>query len=847
MLSIGAMGKAGGGAGDYYTNLAREDYYTQGGEPPGKWRGQAAALLGLEGHIERQDLRSLLSGYHHSTEKALIQRAGPNHRAGWDLTFSAPKSVSILWSQSDQTTRATIQTAQQTAVDKTLTFIQEQAAFTRRGHGGVEQEPVKGLIVAVFEHSTSREQDPQLHTHCLVANVAPRLDGSWGSLESRHFYQWQMAAGAYYRAELAQQLQNQLHVEIERDERSFRLSGMPRNIDRHFSKRTQQIEEKLSHFAVHSAAAIKVAMLSSREKKDLINRAELFDRWQQEGKELGFGPAEVHRLLEAPVYDRMPTPLEPERILQTLTQTASTFTERDLWRAAAESAQGITGAEGVKMLVEQTWPHSELVRLGRDVYGVERYSTRAMVKLEKDMVKQALERQQEGKHYVPTQTLQAVLEKRTLSPEQTTMVQHLTQGDAGVACVVGMAGTGKSYALAAAREAWEQAGFQVTGAALAGKAAQGLQASSQIPSSTLYAMLGRLDNGEITLTSRAVLVIDEAGMIGSRQLKQLLDYAKEAGAKVALIGDHRQLQPIDAGGAFRVLKDRLGAPALTDIRRQREDWARETVHQFAAGKSAQALANYHNRGLLTVAEDRAAALNQMTQDWIQDRIQNPEKSALLLTDTRQECQQLNAAARNLLKEQGSLGKDAVAITTTTGIHEFAVGDRILFGRNSVQFGVSNGSLGTIERIGLNRQEKPSLHIRLDDRRIVDIPAEQYKQIDYGYAITTHKAQGVTVDRAYVLTGGPMTDRELTYVQMSRHRDNAQIYVDRDTADELLPTPEKRIEELARTLSRSHQKDSTQDYEAKMEAEIDGMDRDLSLEIPPSGRVQNRDVDYDFGL
>ena len=241
MLSIGAMGKAGGRAGDYYVNLAREDYYTRGGEPPGQWRGQAVAALGLEGAVSRSSLRALLEGYHPTTGQPLVQQAGSAHRAGWDLTFSALKSVSVLWSQAEPATRTAIQAAQQAAVDRTLTFLQDHAAFTRRGKGSTLAEPVTGLVIATFEHSTSREQDPQLHTHCLVANMAPRRDGSWGSLESRHLYQWKMAAGALYRAELAQQLRDRLPVDIQRDERAFRLHGIPHPIEQHFSKRSQQI------------------------------------------------------------------------------------------------------------------------------------------------------------------------------------------------------------------------------------------------------------------------------------------------------------------------------------------------------------------------------------------------------------------------------------------------------------------------------------------------------------------------------------------------------------------------------------------------------------------------------
>jgi Ti-type conjugative transfer relaxase TraA len=525
-----------------------------------------------------------------------------------------------------------------------------------------------------------------------------------------------------------------------------------------------------------------------------------------------------------------------------------------------------------------------------------------MVALEKALVEQAVVRRQEGQHPVPTPLLQAVLESRTLSPEQTVAVQHLTQGAAGVACVVGMAGTGKSYALDAAREAWEHAGFRVTGAALAGKAAQGLQEAAQIPSTTLHALLSRLDSKQFHLNQQDILVIDEAGMVGSRQLKKLLDHAQQAGAKVALIGDYRQLQPIDAGGAFRLLKDRLGAPALTDIRRQHEAWARETVHQFAAGEAAQALAHYHERGLLTLAADRAAAIDRMARDWMTDRTRDPATSALLLTDTRQESRQLNDAVRDLLKAQGGLGT-GVVVTTTHGVREFAAGDRILFTRNSTLWGVRNGTLGTVERIGLNGQGEPTLHVRLDDGRLTSIRSEYYNSFDHGYALTTHKAQGVTVDRAYVLTGGPLADRELTYVQMSRHRDSARIYVDRPTVDEWLrdamPTdamiryaediatnrkiplpaeyesnfvvcrdylnahserviasqePDPTLQDLkmlARTLDRSHQKDTTQDYEHAQRLEPEpprGLDRDRDIPLPePRTRERERERDHDLGI
>jgi conjugative relaxase-like TrwC/TraI family protein len=206
MLSISPM--SGAGQGDYYVELAREDYYLEGGEPPGQWLGEGARELGLDGEVQKQELRNVLRGYSPGGETQLVQNAGADNRqSGWDLTFSAPKSVSVAWSQSEGEMRKAFQEAHHKAVTKALSYVEDEAGFTRRGQGGVEREPAK-LTVATFEHGTSRAQDPALHTHALIVNVGVREDGSTGSIESKPIYQQKMAAGAVYRAELAHQIEN---------------------------------------------------------------------------------------------------------------------------------------------------------------------------------------------------------------------------------------------------------------------------------------------------------------------------------------------------------------------------------------------------------------------------------------------------------------------------------------------------------------------------------------------------------------------------------------------------------------------------------------------------------------
>ena len=221
MLSISPPLR-GAGKGNYYLDLAREDYYLEGGEPLGEWHGRGAKELGLSGTVEREQLSSLLDGYHPKTKGELVKNAGAeNRQSAWDLTFSAPKSVSVLWSQADAETRREIQQAHGEAVGRALNYLDHNAGSTRRGEGGAEKESGK-LVVATFEHGTSRAQDPQLHTHALVLNVCTREDGTTGTIESRELYQQKMTAGALYRTELASQLEKRLGVETVRKNSWFK-------------------------------------------------------------------------------------------------------------------------------------------------------------------------------------------------------------------------------------------------------------------------------------------------------------------------------------------------------------------------------------------------------------------------------------------------------------------------------------------------------------------------------------------------------------------------------------------------------------------------------------------------
>jgi conjugative relaxase-like TrwC/TraI family protein len=240
---------------DYYCDLASEDYYLSDGEPAGIWAGLAAKQLQLSGQINSDNYRQIFRGFS-PDGKALFDNPSQKHRAGWDLTFSAPKSLSVLWARSTPELRQQIQQGQLKAVQSALKFLEKHAAVTRRGHGGKIQEKVIGLVAALFEHSTSRAQDPQLHTHCLVANISPRFDGTWGTLESRQLFLWQKAAGSIYRATLSNYLR-ELGFGIEQleGESHFEVSGVPQSICQHFSKRAEAIEAALDNLSLDSSAS----------------------------------------------------------------------------------------------------------------------------------------------------------------------------------------------------------------------------------------------------------------------------------------------------------------------------------------------------------------------------------------------------------------------------------------------------------------------------------------------------------------------------------------------------------------------------------------------------------------
>lgn len=794
MLSISPM--SGAGQGDYYLNLAQEDYYTKGVEPPGRWHGKGAEALLLSGDVTAEALRQVLNGYAPYANEPLVQNAGKeNRQSGWDLTFSAPKSVSVAWSQADDPLRTAIEAAHDKAVSSALTYLEREAGITRRGQGGYEKESAN-VVFAVFQHGTSRAQDPALHSHALLLNVGLRSDGTTGTLESKNIYQHKMVAGALYRAELSYQLERQLGFVSERKGSWFELKGVSAELIGEFSSRRKEIEAHLAERGFEGAKAAKVATLATRNAKESIPRAELFHSWREVGHTHQWSTEEVKALCKGPQPERDTTKQQERAFSQTvesLSQHQSHFSKREIIRGVAEAAQGGGfGLQAVLQSVEQRLSNDlGIVHLGV-VGGEVRYTTREILELEKKMLGQVEASRSAFFRPVSGGTItQTFLSRPGMNEEQQGAVRHITQDGKGISVVSGMAGTGKSYMLSAVKEAFESEGKQVIGAALSGKAAQGLQDGSGIDSETIHRLLAELERGERRLTPNTVVVIDEAGMVGTRQMERLVHYTQDSGAKLVLVGDARQLQPVEAGGPFKAISGILGEAQLTTIQRQQESWMREAIHHFADGDARKGLAAFAERGQLAVADTREGAISSLMGDWKKEGITKPEEN-IILAGTNSEALVLNQEAQRIRYWAGVFKGESLRDGSTF----FFSGDRILFTRNSRLHGVRNGNLGTIERI---EPTTKTIHARLDDGKSVCFSLNDYGHVRLGYAVTTHKSQGMTAKNAYILAGGSMQDRELSYVQVSRAKETTRIYTDKIEAGD-------QVQELARRMSVSRQKE-----------------------------------------
>jgi conjugative relaxase-like TrwC/TraI family protein len=796
-----SIGKLAPGQPDYYLDTVAagaEEYYTAAGEASGRWMGRGLARLGLAGKIGARDLAAVLDG-RGPNGRRLCGAQGRPRVPGFDCTFSAPKSVSLVWALGPPDVSRQVRDAHDAAVDAALAVLESEASRARRGRGGLLQVDADGFAAAAFRHRTSRAGDPQLHTHLLVANLA-HVDGEdrWTALDARPLYAWAKTAGYLYEAQLRVELTRRLGVTWERPVRGIaEVAGIPKPVLRHFSRRRQQIEAHLAEAGTAGARAAQVATYATRKAKDTTTpMIDLITEWRHRAAALGldddrlaavWGGTPQHNPAR-PGADQAQALFTRLTLASGLTEQRSTFNRRDAIQHICDLLPAGADMGELLALADAFLSSRDVVHLTggstdrlRQVDGASapiptdprRFTTREMLQVEAHLLHLVASRRSARAGIACPETVDDVLARRPgLSDEQVDMVRRICESGAGVDVIEGVAGAGKTFALAAAHEAWTASGRRVVGAALAARAARQLEAGSGIPSSTLdrlLADLARPHGGR--LGPDHVVVVDEAAMVGTRTLLDLVRHAHRAGAKVVLVGDPRQLPEIEAGGAFAGLARRGERTALTINRRQHEPWERQALSDVRHGRAEEALAAYLAHGRIDHDTDPAVVRHRMIDDWWAASADGAD--VLMLAAHHRQVDDLNTRARERMRSAGRLGERELLL----GGRACAVGDTVLALRNDYRHGILNGTRGTVTAIDETARR---LEVTLDNGATVAVPFTYAEagHLTHGYAMTIHKTQGATVDVALVLVDDTMT-REQLYTALSRGRLRNVIYVSTD--------------------------------------------------------------------
>jgi conjugative relaxase-like TrwC/TraI family protein len=843
--------------------------------------------VGLAGEVDGQSLRHLLSGSSPAGDNLGLQLR-PERRPGYDLTFSAPKGISLLWALGPGDLPGTISDAHDRAVVATLDRLSAEACYVRRGRNGKELLDADGFVGAAFRHRTSRAGDPQLHTHVVVPNLVKGSDGRWSAPDGRHLFTWAKTAGTLYQSALRAELGPLGLAWHVRRSGLGELAGIPTPILRRFSTRRADIEAAMEARGLESHRTARTATLATRTRRTSGGVVDdvLRERWREELDEIelpdGAGarrPVTIDDVtgalgMEHPVP---PGPDDIEVAFQSLlgehgvslddweidessiveretlatrampvTLLGSTFSRRDALSAVArafdvipDEAVALTADllkrdSVVRVLADPTVDADKIrTKQGQVVpanSGDRRYTTTELLAAEQRVTESVVARIGAGTGQVAAELATQVLGLHGhLDGEQAAGVRALLTSGNGYDLVMGHAGTGKSTMLGAARIGWEEAGFRVIGTAVAARTAADLEGGTGIPSSSLAQLLADLREGG-GLTSRHVIVVDEASMVGTRPLDELRSYVDAAGAKLVLVGDNRQLSSIDAGGSLRTLSGELGdhVVTLTTNRRQTgtdQQWERDALVALREGKVAPAVTAYAENGRVTITGTIDEARQRIVDDWWavhQDPATRHQTTAILAV-RRSDVAALNEMVRSRRQSAGELGEEL-----RIGTKAFSVGDRVVFERNqrvevadrtdsdrrAAQVRLRNGTFATVVEVvrptdsaltregdvahnpdvpegdvtraqgdvahGLEEQARServgSLVVQLDGGQRAVLPAGYLESsTSLGYALTVFRSQGITLDHTFGV-GGDSLYQEAGYTQLSRGRLSNSLYV-----------------------------------------------------------------------
>ena len=925
------------------------EYYTAGEEPDGVWFNPKD-LLGLEngGKVDSSDFHRLYHGFAPDGSSRLTRNAGSDQRSpGVDMTFSADKSVSALWAVADPSLRSRIEEAHNDAARVALEeTVFRYCAYTRiRDREGQIRVLPADIAVAMFPHGTSRENDPQLHTHCVIFNAArTHEDGKWRAMHQYPVYSWAKAAGAVYRNALAWNLRERLGVPIEQygpNAGFTRIEGMPEDLQVFWSKRRKAIVAKAGELGIPSLGnASRMAGVNklTRAGKSHDNDPEVrHRRWMGEAE----GFAEREELIAAVTGNDVEIGREAIRELTRrlddlpahLARQEAVFRRPDMVEAAANAAAGLIGPEALRTSIERLRRNPEIERLepkkptAESLAGMahtEVYSTRHNLELEQAVKDMTAAMAADTGHGLPEEAVKekvkALLEQGyPLSQEQSLAIRHATVRAGRVAVIEGAAGSGKTTTLRPITDLHKEHGYEIVPTAVAWRTAVALGDDCDARAYCVDKLLKLAAKAQVEIGRKTLIVVDEAGMLSTRQAHHILQLSERHGAKVVFAGDTRQQQPVEAGPGLRLIRDVAGSIRVDRIRRQKPDLEDVLVHvhketpeqaRFRAGltnpqERAAILADYeamerkplftpwqvavsealrdgeaekaieawHLRNRLHLCHDEEKTLTRLVDDWERHVRTQPGASTVVLARTKAEGTALSWLMRQRVLAQTPDAKRAVIEVSRdldgrlTEPLEIAVGDRIRIGATQWDKQLFNGTVVTVEDLEVRRAEaaavsrkarnrraggRPaepdsgapepefSVHItaRSDDGRRVTFRHDEIRdwhdniRLDYGYAMTIASAQGLTVDRAFLLADDRPA-RETIYPAATRHREGIDIYVNRsplvfdiaerrpeDQAD--MPVTDSGVRAyLAERWSRSQPKEAALDYVS------DGVWRDAS--------------------
>jgi hypothetical protein len=833
-------------AKDYYLRKLGEispgeDYYLRGGTATGRWRGNGATELGLSGTVSAEGLVRLFDGQHPTSGEQLGRSLRKDGVAAWDVTFSADKSVSLLWALGDGETRREVLTAFEEATSQALGYLESVASSTRgatktpvlddNGHPVLNEDgtprfrvetwpiPTTGYVAASFTEFTSRADDPQLHTHVVVANKVKGTDGVWRTVDGRLLYRYQLAAGCLHEAVLRHELTRRLGVRWQPVRNGLAdIVGFTRPQIEAFSRRRHQLEAwRQDQGLPDTAAARQVAVLATRSPKQDHPLADLEVEWKQRAVEVGLTPDRLTQMMGG---SREVTPVDMEALFDILaspaglTERASTFGRAEVVKEVAAALPKGGTRNQIEHLAEAFLATRDVVPLlpGHDIEPSEiaedpapeepkalneptatngaarpmrrrdgtlfpgirhehRYTTTELLVTEQRIIEQTIAGVGAGRWTAPGRLVEGRLRRhRHLTDGQREMVRRFATSSNTIDIGIGPAGTGKTAVMAVISQLAFMTGTPILGGALAGRTAAGLEEATGIPSVTLTRLIG--ESRDRGLPHGAIVVVDEAGMVGTRQLAAMADLVEQAEGKLILIGDDRQLPEIEAGGLFRALANRLPTVELIDNIRQQHQWERTALAELRDGSVDQAIETYRQHRKLIVGQSQDDTIGRAVADWYRYVTATGDlTSGLLIAHYNDTVTELNEQARTHLTASNRLHGP----TLETGERVFQAGDRILCRKNQSRLGVLNGDLATVVSVD---PDHGTLAVQLDrdpETRNLAVWYLDQGHVDYGYALTGHKAQGVTTDRTFVVVDGT-TDREWAYVAMSRGRQNNTLYL-----------------------------------------------------------------------